>query len=83
MSTDFTDIQTDTTCVSGDGDTTQTDILKPKKSKRELAIKRAFENILLTSRAAASEPTESEEALSNTRWFLIEDNNNFDLSQAM
>jgi hypothetical protein len=50
-----------------------------KKDKPQSALKAAHHALIST---AAARNVNANDAVSNTRWFLVEDNENFELSQS-
>eukprot|EP00095_Tigriopus_kingsejongensis_P001026 maker-scaffold587_size153100-snap-gene-0.23 protein:Tk01026 transcript:maker-scaffold587_size153100-snap-gene-0.23-mRNA-1 annotation:"phosphatidylinositol -trisphosphate 3-phosphatase tpte2-like isoform x1" len=54
--------------------------MRKKSKEHDLALKRAFDTLILTTRSNIEyDSIEPHEALSNTKWFLLEDNTNYDV----
>ena len=60
---------------------------KERSARQELALKRAFDSLLVTTRSNIEfsdlSPASPEDAVSNTRWFLIEENANYELADEL
>lgn len=55
-----------------------------KTKKQDLALKRAFDTLIMTTRSNVEfDPIEREEAISNTKWFLLEENHNYDVTDSL